>query len=337
MYGKRLTIEDYNALLNKPRIQEVVSYLKDLPAYSDLLAHVDEKLIHRGQLEEILTGSLANDYKKLHDFVSSEDKKLFKTFMLRTEIEFILVVLRNLKTKTAISYSNYSSFGITEFPEAVKALSKAASIEDFINLLEKTRYAGALKEINIQSLDFSIVENVLTIHFYNLLFKTITKIYNADELKILQNQIGTTIDVKNIIRIIRLKKYFPNVNIKEYMLPFGRRIKEREIKALIEAQDTMEVLKGISDYYYSRLLSIDLELLDDYEDEMIYEADKNIMRMGQPSMAIPLAYLSLKTIEVHNLIHIIEGIRYSIPVEDIKRRLSGVAELEDARKGKVIL
>ncbi|MDF2686758.1 MAG: synthase subunit, partial [Clostridia bacterium] len=68
----------------------------------------------------------------------------------------------------------------------------------------------------------------------------------------------------------------------------------------------------------------------------IYEVDKNIMRMGQPSMAIPLAYLSLKTIEVHNLIHIIEGIRYSIPIEDIKRRLSGIGELEDIRRGKVI-
>lgn len=335
MYGRRLLPEDYNILLGKNSISDIIAFLKDHPAYKRVLANVDERLIHRGQLEDILSGSLIADYKKLHDFASNEDKKLFKTFMLRSEIEYILVVLRYLKSKSANTYPDFSSYEVMKFPEEVMALSKAANIEEFLAALEKTRYAGAFKNLNIKELNFSHAENALTLHFYTLLFNTISKAYKSEEAKILEQHIGMTIDVKNIVRIIRIKKYFPNVNIYDYMLPFGKRLKDKDIKALIESENPMETLKGISNFYYSRLAVLDLEILDDYEDELIYETDKSIMRMGRPSMAIPLSYLSLKNIEVHNIIHIIEGVRYSVPPEDIKRRLSGVFVSEEERKSQM--
>ena len=45
---------------------------------------------------------------------------------------------------------------------------------------------------------------------------------------------------------------------------------------------------------------------------------------GQPSIAVPIAYLTLKDIEIRNLIHTAEGVRYGLPQERILAGLCGL-------------
>ena len=65
MYGKRLTDKDYTELTRKRSVSEVAGYLKNETAYRTCLASINESLIHRGQLEQILRTELFNRYAKL--------------------------------------------------------------------------------------------------------------------------------------------------------------------------------------------------------------------------------------------------------------------------------
>ena len=68
MYGKRLTKENYNDLLNCQTVGEVASYLKSRTVYGKCLAGINESEVHRGQLEVALRQKLFDDYASLCRF-----------------------------------------------------------------------------------------------------------------------------------------------------------------------------------------------------------------------------------------------------------------------------
>ena len=53
------------------------------------------------------------------------------------------------------------------------------------------------------------------------------------------------------------------------------------------------------------------------------------MLAGQPSICVVLAYLSLREIEIKNIIHIVEGVRYGTSVENIRNCFFGVGSQYD--------
>ena len=87
MFGRLLRKENYEELVQKKSVNEVVSYLKNNTHYHHILSDVDENNIHRGQLENLLKRDLVGDYEKLLRFTHGDLNKFIDLLYVKIEIE----------------------------------------------------------------------------------------------------------------------------------------------------------------------------------------------------------------------------------------------------------
>ena len=65
MFGERLGAGDYEALLQKKNIADIVAFLKTDKLFEHTLEGVNEKAVHRGQLEVLLRLNVYDRLRKL--------------------------------------------------------------------------------------------------------------------------------------------------------------------------------------------------------------------------------------------------------------------------------
>ena len=66
MYSKFLTRDDYEQLLERKSVNDICSYLKSTPGYGEVLEQVNERDIHRGQMEILLEQEMVDEYVRLY-------------------------------------------------------------------------------------------------------------------------------------------------------------------------------------------------------------------------------------------------------------------------------
>ena len=169
---------------------------------------------------------------------------------------------------------------------------------------------------------YASIEMLLTVKFYSTMFSIMEKEISKTDLRVIRNQIGTQIDIKNISRIVRLKRSFPISDVRPYMLPYGKRLNSDKLKRLYDASDFGKTLSEICPYYVRYIGTDETKIPNEYE--ISYSLNRVILMSGQPSIAVPIAYLTLKDIEIRNLIHTAEGVRYGLPQERILAGLCGL-------------
>lgn len=326
MFGNRLKEEDYRALSAAKTLAEVNSYIKYKTVYGSLLENEDEKELHRERLEKLLRTQLDEDYKRLSNFISGEKKKSLDTYRMQREVNFILTVLRGLRNGTAERRTEFIGTVLSDGGEKLKKeiveLLSANTTDEFFVLLEKTSYAGSIDAEDIEKLDYATIETLLTGKFYSSMFSVMAKELSATDLRVIKSQLGTQMDIKNICRIVRLRKSFPTDSIEKYMLPYGKRLNADKLKRLYSAQDFGKTLSEICPYYTRYVGTDETKIPNEYE--ISYSLNRVILMSGQPSVAVPIAYLTLKDIEIRNLIHIAEGVRYGLSQERITASLCGL-------------
>ena len=87
MYSKFLTRDDYEQLLERKSVNDICSYLKSTPGYGEVLEQVNERDIHRGQMEILLEQEMVSpDIRPdsvLRQLVSADQKQSRKTQIRR--------------------------------------------------------------------------------------------------------------------------------------------------------------------------------------------------------------------------------------------------------------
>lgn len=326
MFGNRLKEDDYRALSGSKNLSEVNSYIKYKTSYGSLLENEDEKEMHREKLEKLLRTQLDGDCKRLSNFISGEGKKSLEIYKMQREVNFILTVFRGLRNGTAEVRTEFIGTTLADGGDRLKKelvdLLSANTTEDFLRLLEKTDYAGVLNEENAEKLDYATIETLLSGKFYSTMFSVMAKELSSTDLRVIKNQLGTQIDIKNIGRIVRLRKSFPVKDVGQYMLPYGKRLNAEKLKRLYSSQDFGKTLSEICPYYVRYIGTDETKIPSEYE--ISYSLNRVILMSGQPSVAVPVAYLTLKDIEIRNLIHIAEGVRYGLSQERILASLCGL-------------
>ena len=145
MYSHRLTEQNYEELLKRRSINDLVAYLKSETAYSDILADLKEVNVHRGQLEALLNKEIFLRLDRLMRFASKKELEFYRLGVMELEIQLIL-------TKARLIVSDYYTGYEIEIPDY---LNKYASfdlygllaINDYdslLFLLKGTKYYDAL-------------------------------------------------------------------------------------------------------------------------------------------------------------------------------------------------
>ena len=83
MYGDFLKAEDYERMIKFTSISDIVSYLKKHPFYESILKDINEKAVHRGQLELLIRKNNFDRILKLIHSVYTKDKSYYQLSVIK--------------------------------------------------------------------------------------------------------------------------------------------------------------------------------------------------------------------------------------------------------------
>lgn len=329
IYGKRLKAEDYSALMSCTSVADAAGYLKHSTYYSRILEGVDTDSIHRGNLEDVLRRGFYENYFRIIGFEKLNSDEFYNYITIKTEIDEILICITHINAGTddhintlPIFMNRYTSFDLME-------LAHVRTFSELMTLTEKTPYHDILKKYRPKPsadgtdgmIDYAGCELAFRTYYTQHLLDAASK-YSGETGKKLRSFIGTQTDMINIINAYRMTRYFhaDGKDIKARMIPVYVKIPEKKLDELYKANDEKEFMNEFSKNYYGRTLAEEGFDIKDPEMALFRLRYVQTKRAFSSSTAAPVCFYTFNTlaeIELKNIIRIIEGIRYSLPVKEI--------------------
>lgn len=333
MYGKRIKEKNYNELLNCKSVTEVALYLKRKTTYEDVLQVMDESDIHRGKLEEILRQQLFYDFARLGRYDLSVGEKFFSYLISRAEIEKIMHSLMFFKSEKSGTYT-YPLPPIFENHTKIDfyKLSDIKNYDDFLDAVKNSPYYKILIPLRPEpdsEVDLTKLETVLYTYLYKIMFDIINENLKGTYRAEMKDLFNSYIDLSNLVRIIRMKT---NYNLsKEYifssLLRFGT-LKKQQIEKFIESKDFEHMIKDIENTRIAKKwlgekngINNNGKIDDNAPKNMRFKKCTHYIRFSKSPPVVLMSYIFLKEIELLNITNIIEGIRYNVAVDEIKKIL----------------
>lgn len=330
MQAKLLTMEDFETIASMKSVLEIIAFLKECPAYAELLNQMDESLYHRGNIEKVLSQSLYSDYTRLFRFGGIEQKKFLKLYLKKYEVELINYCLRivfnhyaqpfDLKYKKTF-FDKYSQISIDQ-------LVTSKSVDDLIENLQSTEYYAPLKRLKDSGaatlFDYDLA---LDLYYFTTMWKAKRRLLKKKELEIFTRDCGSEIDLLNMQWIYRAKKYYnmQPPDIYTLTIPIHYRIHVDEFKAMVEAPSVEEFGHLVENTVYVRKYDFDQhKTTEKMFSECLYRLYLSDRRRNPYSIASITTYLFLKEEEIYKLTTGLECVRYGLTSRETLGYLGGV-------------
>ena len=328
MFGKRLTASDYQQLLQKKSIPEIASYLKNETLFQEALEGYSETGLHRGQLEMLIRRDLGTRLSRLLRYASTSGDKFYHYGIMMSEVEQIMACIRAFNDE-----DNYKMIG--ELPLYIEKstsfdIRALAQVHDFgalLEVLDKTPYADLIRPFsvtNMEDFDYTACESVLRKYFYDQAMKIVDQEFSGKVKKEIKEIFLTQIELDNITRIYRSKRYFnaTPAQIKKVINPVYLRIPKRELEEMIDHCNAEEFMERLArSAYHNYLDSSNFAYIEYHAQSINYNLNKRHMMFSTNPDIVLIAYLVLSETEIQNVVDIIEGVRYGIPADKINRLL----------------
>ena len=329
MLGEQLSAQDYEELLHKRSVAEIAAYLKNGTSYAHALKDVRENNIHRGQLEDLLRRESFRKSMKLYRYSESKQQQYYKLHMQQIEIDLLLSRIRVLISQ---AYED----AIAEFPLFLKAytsydLTKLGNVRSFDELLEvvkKTMYYDALVPYRVkkgQENDIAYTDIETTLHqkYYAHAMDTIHDVLKGKSRKQCHDMFATKAELDNLTKIYRFKKYFQarEDTIRDSLVPLYHRISKERLEELLASPLPLFLKKLKEGPYHLHLEDKEDLYVEYYTQAYLYKMAKRNVYFAQDAPTVYSSYLVVMQRELHNIINIIEGVRYQVNSEDIASML----------------
>ncbi len=309
---------DYVLLSQTKDIKEITNRLKKDISYNKFVSELDEKNLHRSDIERKLFLSLRSDFKKIYKFVFSFGvKKYLDVFFLKYEVYILKLVLCMIYDKRELKY-NLSELDYiigSKLKIDVNKLRDSENVEQFIFGLRGTEFFEFMNKCYQETKSLFELEMKLDLYYYLKLDKTINKYLNGNDKFILKKINGIEVDLVNISTIYRIKKYYKVANEKiwGYLIPSGYKLKKDDIAKLLGAKDLSDMENMICNSYYGRWFKKESfnnieKVIYDCLSEIYYRIYLN----SNDGIFGVIYYFYLKKLEINNITSLIEGIRYKL-------------------------
>ncbi|MCD4826858.1 MAG: V-type ATPase subunit [Acholeplasmataceae bacterium] len=328
MYGEFLKPSDYEKLIKYHSVPDLVGFLKKHPHYQDILKDVSETSIHRGNLEALIKKNAFDNVIKLMKSVYSKDVKYYELNIVKQENEIILSAIRTfISDEVEDNKGKIPYFFDTHSEIDIKKIIKADSFEALIEALKKTPYEKILLPFytrnndNIRYLD---IEHALESYYYDQAFMRIEQHYKGKLKADLESIFQTKIELSNITKIYRLKKFYQAdpVTIKSVLVRKHSRLKEKRIDEMIALKDADQILSYLAKSEYQMFKNDkDYVYIEYYAGQIKYDLAKKFMYFSTKVPKVYTAFITLAEIEIDNITNIIEGIRYQVSEVEMKQML----------------
>lgn len=331
MYGRRLKAADYEQLMAMHSVEEILLYLRSRPDWGSAIAHLTPP-INRSRLENALRRQYMEEYISLYGFLRQEDRAVMRFPVYKTERDEILTALRRAHTRSHLEdmppvpdfYCRHSGVDFT-------ALRAADSQEEILNSIRGSIYYAPLLAFSRSAQSgvyYPAVETLMQSVYYGKMFKQASACRGPAQ-KLLKKSLSQESDLLNIIHFLRLRRYFSQQEVQAYAFPFNfsHRLTETFIHDLLAAPDYNAAIALLRQSPYGSLFTgSSPEQIEAQYDELVYKFNRAQLHRAEPSVYMPIAYLSLKDFELQNLIRIIECVRYGVDPRQAASHLVGIHE-----------
>ena len=317
--GRRLTAADYAQMARKREVGEVAALLKENPSYAVVLRNIEESSVHRGQLEATLKKDLFYQYSSLRRYDFS-GKNFYDFIVVRSEIDEILRRIMLLQsgeqTDFVVDLPSYM-LGRTSFP--LLELARTRSIAEMIACMPHTPYPALLSRFagqDIRSVRILDCEHVLYSYYYRYLTDTIRSQFTGSTRKQLLEVVSGEIEAANVQTIFRMKIYFhaSPEQIRSHLYPYTYRLKHTQMEALLSAETFADMCRILAPE------AGDMEEedgIEPYVSRYMARFERRLLRFTTSAPVAMYTFLTLRRMEVRNIITVIEGVRYQLPQEEI--------------------
>lgn len=326
MYGNRLKQDSYEDLVKKMTLGEMVTYLKSQTQYGEALNDINVRNVHRGQLESALNRAYFEKCARLVKYAPKGNQDFYLYEIVGIEINLIMDKVTSLASQQAYRFdlsipdylANKTSFNIY-------GLINIDSFQELVVYLKSTRYYKILKNFDFHPpIDMNSLEMQLQKLYYENAIQAIQKYFKGKTKTDLLNLLYTSIELKNITKIYRFKKYFHETEetIRAALYLDYSRLSKDMIDQLISASSSQDVLTLLAHSKYQLYLDDrDYPYIEYYVENIKYNIAKRYMRFSNDAPLVYMTYCICQHVEIDNLKHIIEGIRYGKDASDIEDTL----------------
>lgn len=327
-YGKLLKLKQYSDLLDCNSIQEIVTYLKTNTHYNISLEGLQNSIIHRGNLEMILKRHMYDDFANLYSFERLVGEHYFEYMLLKSEVDQLSLFLRYFLAGKAENFPfNLPSDFRNSSKIDIIALTHAKTFDEILYILKPTRYYKLLipfKADDNTTLDFTMIESALDNYMYASTRKLIDKYFSGETHEELIKLMCAQAELDNIRKIYRAKKYY-NISVDELNSMMNHEhfyLNKQKFNQMLNASSIDEVMEILNSTKYRFLLNKHSYIyIDDFAKRLIYKlCRKKIHFSREPAVVVASAIIQTE-IEIYNITNIIEGKRYNVDNETIKKLL----------------
>lgn len=322
MRGRLFEQDDYYSLAQNKTVRDAAAQIMSYPAYVEALKSLDMEDLHREPFEQKIVLSLAGDFIRLYGFISDfRARRYLSAFYLRNEINIIKFILRSIYDKRTVNYTQtefYSLFG-DKMNIEYSRLVNSNNVSEFIENLKGTEFYSVLSKKYAEDMPSLFeLEAELDMYYYTHLVKLAKKNLDKVNLKAAAFINGTEIDLRNIMWIYRLKRYYKmnSAEIFTYLIPSYYQLSKESLVRMAEAKMTQDLNEEIDSSPYAYAFTDK----DNIERGFYIAMNKTVKRacvLYPSSMVSATAYIYLKELEIKNIITLIEGIRYSLKPDEI--------------------
>ena len=327
MYGHRLKEKDYLELLKKRSVSEVTAYLKSETVYQSCLKDVQERSVHRGQLEKLLRRNMFDRLFQLYRYAGKKQEAFYKMTLKQVEIHLILNrigAIRSHDINSAIADMPLYLNAFMDIP--LDQLIAVYTFDELLAVLNKTIYKEVFQSYDLheEALDYTALETELQRSYFRHVFCTIDQLFHGKTKKDLHTIVATSVELSNITKLYRLKKFYheSEANIRHALIDYPSRLSRKVMEDMIAAPDAKALLAILADSAYKIFADDDdYVYIEYYADKITYRVARRFMYFSSVAPLVFSAYQQLMNLEVNNLITLIEGVRYGIPSDEVQSML----------------
>lgn len=318
MYAQKIKKADLEEVLKQTSSKQAVALLKSLnKGFKDL-----EDNPGRIKIKILLDDILIEDIQKIYRLLNKKDKEVFMQFMSIYEIKCIKSVLRKLSSNSVINEkTNEAQNWVNKIFKKLKGIENVREYEEFLQILKRKQYYSIFAEYsnNINDIKIFEIENKLDKLYFEKMMK-VAKSYNSN----LEDMIGKQIDLNNIIWIYRVKKHynFSKEQVKDILINVNYKLKRSDITKLIQANNEKEMNEILNSTYYAKYINFtSIMELEENADRYIYNMYKKYFRGNIFDISVVYAYIGMIEKENNDIMNVVEGIRYNLNKDEIRKKM----------------
>lgn len=327
LYGKQISSKMYAELLACREVADIASYLKRKTGYGAVLNSINENSVHRSELEERLRLKLFADFESLGRYDLWVGEHFFEYIITRAEIEQIMHSLMLVSAGEAGEYiHSIPGFFYSHSKFDIRALEHIETYDEFLKIIKKSPYYKILlpfKPSEGKRINLTGVETALYNYLSDIVFDTINKYVRGKAKKQLTDFFNLYIDLTNLVRIVRMKKFYDLSE--DYMVSglIGHgTLGEDKLKEFIKCPNNKQMMADMKNTKMGKKwFSRGLDVIDKVPINMRFNWCRHNIRFSVSPPVVLISYIFLKEIEILNLTNIIEGVKYNMTPDEIKKML----------------